>query len=54
MVRFMLPGLTLAALAACGDGAGPGGTTALSIKLTSEEIAELEEPYVPHAVAGFA
>jgi 1-deoxyxylulose-5-phosphate synthase len=27
---------------------------ALSIKLTSEEIAELEEPYVPHAVAGFA
>jgi 1-deoxyxylulose-5-phosphate synthase len=27
---------------------------ALSIKLTPEEIARLEEPYIPHAVAGFA
>ena len=27
---------------------------ALSLKLTHEEIRELEEPYVPHAVAGFA
>jgi 1-deoxyxylulose-5-phosphate synthase len=27
---------------------------ALSLKLTPEEITELEEPYVPHAVAGFA
>jgi aryl-alcohol dehydrogenase-like predicted oxidoreductase len=27
---------------------------ALSVKLTAEEIAELEEPYVPHAIAGFA
>jgi hypothetical protein len=27
---------------------------ALSLKLTHEEIMELEEPYVPHAVAGFA
>ena len=27
---------------------------ALSLKLTVEEIASLEEPYVPHAVAGFA
>ncbi len=27
---------------------------ALSLKLTHEEMAELEEPYVPHAVAGFA
>jgi aryl-alcohol dehydrogenase-like predicted oxidoreductase len=27
---------------------------ALSLKLTPEEMAELEEPYVPHAVAGFA
>ena len=27
---------------------------ALSIKLTSEEIARLEEPYVPHPVVGFA
>jgi aryl-alcohol dehydrogenase (NADP+) len=26
---------------------------ALSLKLTSEEIASLEAPYVPHAVAGF-
>jgi 1-deoxyxylulose-5-phosphate synthase len=27
---------------------------ALSLKLMHEELAELEEPYVPHAVAGFA
>jgi 1-deoxyxylulose-5-phosphate synthase len=27
---------------------------ALSVKLTAEEIAALEEPYVPHAIAGFA
>ncbi|HEX2446164.1 MAG TPA: aldo/keto reductase [Vicinamibacterales bacterium] len=27
---------------------------ALSVKLTSEEIAALEEPYVPHLIAGFA
>jgi 1-deoxyxylulose-5-phosphate synthase len=27
---------------------------ALSLKLTSEEMAALEEPYVPHAAAGFA
>ncbi len=27
---------------------------ALSLKLTPEEMAELEEPYVSHAVAGFA
>jgi aryl-alcohol dehydrogenase-like predicted oxidoreductase len=27
---------------------------ALALKLTPEEITELEEPYVPHAVAGFA
>ena len=26
---------------------------ALSLKLTPEEIAELEEPYVPHAMTGF-
>ena len=38
MVRSRLPGgllaVALAALAGCGDGAGPGGTTALSVKLT--------------------
>jgi 1-deoxyxylulose-5-phosphate synthase len=28
--------------------------SALSIKLTSEEMTRLEEPYVPHPVAGFA
>jgi aryl-alcohol dehydrogenase-like predicted oxidoreductase len=27
---------------------------ALTVKLDAEEIAALEEPYVPHAVAGFA
>jgi aryl-alcohol dehydrogenase-like predicted oxidoreductase len=26
---------------------------ALSLRLTTEEVARLEEPYVPHAVAGF-
>jgi aryl-alcohol dehydrogenase-like predicted oxidoreductase len=26
---------------------------ALSLKLTPEEIASLEEPYVPHSVVGF-
>ena len=26
---------------------------AVSVKLSAEEIARLEEPYVPHAVAGF-
>lgn len=38
MVRSRLPGgllaVALAALAGCGDGAGPGGTTSLSLKLT--------------------
>jgi aryl-alcohol dehydrogenase-like predicted oxidoreductase len=27
---------------------------ALSVALTPEEIATLEEPYVPHAIAGFS
>jgi aryl-alcohol dehydrogenase-like predicted oxidoreductase len=27
---------------------------ALDVKLTPEEITALEEPYVPHPVAGFA
>ena len=27
---------------------------ALDLKLTEEEIAQLEAPYVPHAVAGFS
>jgi aryl-alcohol dehydrogenase-like predicted oxidoreductase len=27
---------------------------ALSVKLTAEEMSRLEEPYVPHPVAGFA
>jgi aryl-alcohol dehydrogenase-like predicted oxidoreductase len=27
---------------------------ALSLNLTTEEIAALEEPYVPHPVVGFA
>jgi len=27
--------------------------TALSIKLTPEEIVFLEEPYVPHEISGF-
>jgi 1-deoxyxylulose-5-phosphate synthase len=26
---------------------------ALSVKLSDEEASRLEEPYVPHAVAGF-
>jgi aryl-alcohol dehydrogenase-like predicted oxidoreductase len=27
---------------------------ALSVKLSAEEIASLEEPYIPHPVAGFS
>ena len=27
---------------------------ALSIKLSDEEARQLEEPYVPHAIAGYA
>jgi aryl-alcohol dehydrogenase-like predicted oxidoreductase len=27
---------------------------ALTVKLSTEEVARLEEPYVPHAVSGFA
>jgi aryl-alcohol dehydrogenase-like predicted oxidoreductase len=27
---------------------------ALSVKLTAEEIASLEEPYIPHSIVGFA
>jgi aryl-alcohol dehydrogenase-like predicted oxidoreductase len=27
---------------------------ALSVKLSPEEIAALEEPYVPHPIAGFS
>jgi aryl-alcohol dehydrogenase-like predicted oxidoreductase len=27
---------------------------AVSVKLTADEIARLEEPYVPHPVSGFA
>jgi hypothetical protein len=26
---------------------------ALSLKLTAEEIASLEKPYVPHSISGF-
>jgi 1-deoxyxylulose-5-phosphate synthase len=32
----------------------PDAVTALSVKLTPEEIAALEEPYIPHPVAGFS
>lgn len=45
MLRSMLRGLTLAALASCGDGAGPGGTTALSIKLT-DAPGDIEHAFV--------
>jgi aryl-alcohol dehydrogenase-like predicted oxidoreductase len=30
------------------------GVAALAVKLSVEEIASLEEPYVPHAIAGFS
>jgi aryl-alcohol dehydrogenase-like predicted oxidoreductase len=30
------------------------GVAALSVKLSPEEIASLEEPYVPHPVVGFS
>ena len=49
MVRSTLPGgllaVALAALAGCGDGAGPGGTTAVSLKLT-DAPGDVQHAYV--------
>jgi aryl-alcohol dehydrogenase-like predicted oxidoreductase len=32
----------------------PDAVAALSLRLTQEEIASLEEPYTPHPVLGFS
>ena len=42
-----------AALTAGRDLAPDEAAAAVSLKLSDEDVAELESPYVPHAVAGF-
>ena len=46
------PGITAPIIGASKSHHLPDAVAALTIKLTSEEIATLEEPYLPHAIAG--
>ncbi len=47
------PGITSPIIGASKPAHLTDGVAALSLRLTKEEIASLEAPYVPHAVAGF-
>jgi aryl-alcohol dehydrogenase-like predicted oxidoreductase len=47
------PGISAPIVGATKMGHLDDAVAALSVKLTAEEIAELEAPYVPHAVMGF-
>jgi 1-deoxyxylulose-5-phosphate synthase len=47
------PGITSPIIGASKQAHLTDAVAALSLKLTSEEIALLEAPYIPHAVAGF-
>jgi aryl-alcohol dehydrogenase-like predicted oxidoreductase len=47
------PGITAPIIGASKMGHLDDAVAALSVKLTAEEIAELEDAYVPHAVVGF-
>jgi aryl-alcohol dehydrogenase-like predicted oxidoreductase len=47
------PGISAPIVGATKMGHLDDAVAALSVKLTTEEIAELEAPYVPHAVTGF-
>jgi aryl-alcohol dehydrogenase (NADP+) len=47
------PGITSPIIGASKPGHLTDAVAALSLKLTKDEIAALETPYVPHAVAGF-
>jgi aryl-alcohol dehydrogenase-like predicted oxidoreductase len=46
------PGVTAPIIGATKKKHFDDALAALSLKLTAEEMAELEEPYVPHAVVG--
>ena len=48
------PGVTAPIVGASKAGHLQDAVAALSIELTPEEVATLEAPYIPHAVAGFA
>jgi len=48
------PGITAPIVGASKPGHLQDALAALSIQLTPEEVATLEAPYIPHAVAGFA
>ncbi|MDP3251356.1 MAG: aldo/keto reductase [Hydrogenophaga sp.] len=48
------PGVTAPIVGASKPGHLKDAVAALSIRLTPEEVATLEAPYIPHAVAGFA
>jgi 1-deoxyxylulose-5-phosphate synthase len=48
------PGVTAPIVGATKPNHLPDAIAALSIKLTTDEIASLEEPYVPHPVLGFS
>jgi 1-deoxyxylulose-5-phosphate synthase len=48
------PGVTAPIVGASKPGHLQDAVAALSIRLTPEEVATLEAPYIPHAVAGFA
>ena len=47
-----MPGITAPIVGASKPQHLEDAVGALSIKLTADEIKQLEEPYVPHAVAG--
>ena len=47
------PGITAPIIGAAKPQHLDDAVAALSLKLTAEEIAALEGPYVPHAVVGF-
>ena len=48
------PGVSAPIVGASKPGHLEDAVAALDLKLSAEEVARLEEPYVPHAVAGFA
>jgi aryl-alcohol dehydrogenase-like predicted oxidoreductase len=48
------PGVTAPIVGASKPAHLDDAVAALELKLSAEEVARLEEPYVPHAVAGFA
>jgi aryl-alcohol dehydrogenase-like predicted oxidoreductase len=47
------PGVTAPIIGASKPAHLDDAVAALAFKLSSDEVKQLEEPYVPHAVAGF-